>query len=309
MDIDKIDLNSFLNRYVEFVDKISDYYKYESNIKHLLYLIIPAFIIKYDLKNEKTILNVFENIPIFITGTENKTITASFSRTLSHTKKGYITDKLVIINEYKTASFLNMLDNIIHEYNHAVNSINNEISYDDLYVKVRTGLCYALYDKNTLKYIKKTDELPLEEVINTYQSSEIINIINDFNKHKVDNTEFNNALYVLNKEIGGKRFESSAYVFDSIITKELINNKTFTPTICNLRFKGLIDDIPYLFDNVMNREGEYARLNKMLSKMHELELKYSKSTFFRNKILNELKRLSNNIIDIIEEYDRKCIFK
>ena len=309
MDLDKIDLNSFLDRYVDFVDKISSYYKYESNIKHLLYLIIPAFIIKYDLKNEKTILNVFENVPIYITGTENKTVTAAFTRSLSHTKDGYITDKLVILNEYKTASFLNMLDNIIHEYNHAINSVNNEISYDDKYVKVRTGLCYALYDKNTLSYIKKTDELPLEEVINTYQSSEIINIINDFNKYKVDNIEFNNALYVLNSEIGSKRFESTAYVFDSIITKELINNKTFTPTICNLRFKGLIDDIPYLFDNVMGRDGEYQRLNNLLSEMHELEMKYAKSTLFKNKILNDLKRISNNVINIIEEYDKKCIFK
>ena len=309
MDLNNLDINSFLNRYVDFVDRISNYYNYESNIKHLLYLIIPAFIIKYDLKNESTILNCFENIPMLITGTENKVVTAAFSRTLSRTKDGYVTNKVVLINEYKTASLPNMLDNIIHEYNHAINSVNNEITYDDEYVKVRTGLCYALYDKNNLNYLRKTKELALEEIINTYQSADIIDIIKSFNNYKVDNTEFNNALYVINKELGDKKFESSAYTFDQIITKELINNKTFTPTLCNLRLKGLIDDIPYLFDNVLGRDGEYKRLNELLTSMQELEVKYSKSTILKNKYLNDLKRTCNSIIDLIEEYDKKCIYK
>jgi len=309
MDLDKIDINTFLNRYVEFVDKISNYYSYESNIKHLLYLIIPAFVVKYDLKNEHIILNTFENVPIVITGTENKIATAAFSRSLSNTSTGYKTDKFVLLNEYKTASFLNMLDNIVHEYNHAVNSVNNELSWDDTYIKMRTGICYSLFDKKTLKYIKKTEELPLEEILNTYQSSEIINIINSFNKYKIDNVEFNNALYTLNNEIGKDGFTSTSYEYDSIITKELINNKTFTPTICNLRFKGLIEDIPYLFDNVMGRDGEYQRLNKLLSEVHELELKYSTATLFKNRIINELKTKTSNILSIIHEYDEKCIYK
>ena len=309
MDIDKIDLNIFINRYVDFVDKISNKYHYESNIKHLLYLIVPAFIIKYDLKNESQVLKCFEEIPITVTGSENKNITASFSRLLVKTKDGYETRKFILLNEYKTADLINMLDNIIHEYNHAINSINYEISYDDEYVKVRTGLSYILYDKKSLKPLKKSNEVALEEIINTAQTSDIINIINSFNKKKIDNIEFTNVLYSLKNDIGKDIFVSEAYGYDSIITKELIKNKTFTPTISNLRYKGLIQDIPYLFDNVIGKDGEYKRLNKLLTEIHELEYKYAAATIFKNRFLNEIRTKSKMVLNIINDYDNKCIFK
>ena len=44
-----MDSNAIIEREKAFIDKISDKYNYDSNIRHLLYLIIPAFIIKYDL--------------------------------------------------------------------------------------------------------------------------------------------------------------------------------------------------------------------------------------------------------------------
>ena len=35
-----------VNKYIPFVDRISDSYQYPANIQHLLYLVIPAFIEK-----------------------------------------------------------------------------------------------------------------------------------------------------------------------------------------------------------------------------------------------------------------------
>ncbi len=309
MDIENLDINSLIDRYISYVDKLSDKFSYASNIKHLLYLIVPAFVIKYGIKNESSILKCFESVPIMITGKEDKDNTAAFSRILTKKDGKYATNKYILLNEYKTADLLSMLDNIIHEYNHAVNSFNNEISYDDKYVKVRTGLSYLYYDKNTLMPLKKSDEVALEEILNTAQTSEIINIINSFNKYHIDNVEFSNVLYSLEKEIGTDKFTSDAYLYDSIITKELIDNKTFTPTICNLRYKGLIEDIPSLFDNVLARDGEYANLNRLLTEIHELTNKYANAKLFKNSILNEIRRKSLMVINLIKEYDSKCIYK
>ena len=54
----------------------------------------------------------------------------------------------IILNEYKTASFTSLIDSIVHEYNHAVNSINNEIKCDDKTISLRTGISYMVYDKD-----------------------------------------------------------------------------------------------------------------------------------------------------------------
>ena len=47
--------NNLVNKYIPLVDEISNKYNYNSNIKHLLYLIIPAFITKYTYKEERLI--------------------------------------------------------------------------------------------------------------------------------------------------------------------------------------------------------------------------------------------------------------
>ena len=62
----------------------------------------------------------------------------------------YYTDKAIVLNQYKNASLIDMLDNIIHEFNHAVNSMINEIKYDDKIVGMRTGLSYMIYDVNNI---------------------------------------------------------------------------------------------------------------------------------------------------------------
>ncbi len=303
------DINKLLNRYVDFVDKISSDNHYENNIRHLLYLIVPAFVFKYGVDKENTILKCFENVKIIISGTEDRQVLASFNRKLVRDSDGYHTIKYIILNKYKTTPTISeLLDSIIHEYSHAINSINNEISYDDKYIKVRTGLSYLIYDKNSLTFIKKSDEVHLEEIINTTQTEEIVNIINSFNDIDVDNVEFKTTLYTLDNEIN-KVYKSNAYEFDKYICEQLMNNKTFIPTICNLRFKGFVEDIESLFDNVMGRTGAYRELNTLLAEIHTLEIKYVTRHLFKNKILNKLRNKSNRVMDIVKEYDDKCVYK
>lgn len=302
-------VNHFLNKYISFVDKISDYYDYDNNIRHLLYLIVPGFVAKYGASNEKYILNCFEKIKIYISKKEDNNITATFNRILKKDGDNYCTDKYIVLNQYKKASFTNMFDNIVHEFNHAVNSINNEISFDDMHIKLRTGLCYLIYDKKTMKYLYKSNESLLEEVINTKQTEDIINIINSFGNYNIENIEFNNTLYALNNEIKGENYVSSAYAFQTLICDILMKNKTFYPTISNLRIKGVVTDIPIMFDNIIGKNGSYVYLNNLLKKIYNLQIKYSKSLFFKNIISNKIKKLTQELLKIIKEYDEKCIYK
>ena len=52
MKIDDTNINYFLDKYTDFVDKISEKYNYPDNIRHVLCLIIPAFVVKYGLNKE-----------------------------------------------------------------------------------------------------------------------------------------------------------------------------------------------------------------------------------------------------------------
>lgn len=302
-------INQFLDKYISFVDKISTKFNYEDNIRHLLYLIVPAFVAKYDLSSESTILKCFEDTKIYISGTEEKMVTATFNRSLKFNGSSYYTNKYIVLNQYRDATLTSLLDNIVHEFNHAVNSFNNEISYDDKFIKLRTGLSYLVYDRKTLKFLHKSYEVFLEEVINTEQTEEIINIINSFNSYNIDNIEFNNMVFALKNEIKSSSYVSNAYYFQSYICDLLMKNKTFTPTISNLRFKGFTEDIPNLFDDVIGKSGSYKRLNVLLQEIHTLELKYAKARMFKKLILNKLTSKSKEVLSLINEYDNKCIYK
>ena len=308
MNLTQDNINAFLDKYIEFVNQISIENKYEANIKHLLYLIVPAFIYKYGINNETSIMECFRKIKIHTTDTKNGYVRATFNRTLKKENNNFYTEKYIVINDYSLTNLPPLIDNIIHEFNHAINSINNEVTYDDKYVYVRTGLSKTSYDKETLKQVSKSNEIALEEVLNTSQAEEIMNILNSFGNFKIDNYELESMLHALKNEIGTS-YKSDAYQYQKYVCDELINNKTFTPTISNLRFKGFIEDIPNLFDDVIGKENSYKKLNSLLTEIHELVVKYSNAHLFKNRILSKIRSKSNDVIELIREYDKKTIFK
>ena len=308
MNISQDNINQILNKYVAFVDEISSEFNYSTNIKHLLYVIVPAFVIKYGVDNESTILKCFRKVKVYISP-HSKNIQASFNRNLKKNEEGYYTEKFITVNPFSDSSLSKILDNFAHEFNHVVNSINNEIIITSDLIKVRTGLTTLNYKKTDLSYVEKSDETVLEELLNTSQTEEIINIIKSFNKYNIDNPELSNTLYSINQEIGTEIYKSDAYSYQMTVCESLLNNKTFTPTINNLRYKGLIEDIPELFDNVMGEKNKYQKLNRILSDMYLMINKYSDSKFFKNRYLNKIKGLSNEVTEIIKEYEAKCIFK
>lgn len=308
MNLNQENINQFLDKYIKYVDELSDKHNYSSNIKHVLYVIVPAFVIKYGINNESTILKCFDNVKVYIRN-HNENVNAAFNRSLKKKEDGYYTDKFITVNPFSSSSLATILDNLIHEFNHAINSINNEIIVTNDLIKVRTGITTLNYDKETIKYIGKSNETILEELLNTSQVEEVITIIKSFSKYNIDNSELSTTLYSLNKELGNNDFKSNAYYYQKELCRILIDNKTFTPTINNLRFKGLIDDIPSLFDNVIGEKDSFNKLNSLLTEMYNLIIKYSTSRLLKNRYLNKIKSISKEVTNLIEDYEKKCIFK
>ena len=81
--------NLVIQRQKQFVDQISDLYEYDNNIRHLLYVIIPAFIIKYGVSKEKMIQNAFRDIRIVISNEKDKYVKAYYSSKLKFEKGEY----------------------------------------------------------------------------------------------------------------------------------------------------------------------------------------------------------------------------
>lgn len=313
MNIDQSNINEFLNKYIDFTNRICEEKKYPNNIKHVLYLIIPAFIIKYGIKHENMILGCFEKIKIYISEKEDNKCTAFFTRIMKKSPEGtlpkYYTSKAVVLNQYRNASLVDMLDNIIHEFNHAINSMINEIKYNDKTVSMRTGLSYMTYDVNDLNHIKeKTSDITLEEIINTKQTEDVMNIIRSFSKYEVRNEEFNNTFYALEHSIDGE-YTSSAYYLQSFICKELMKNKTFIPTVENLRFNGNVDDIAGWFDNITGTEGSYKKLTTLLEEILHDEEKLATAKWFKNYKISKIREKMRTTMEIIQEYENNCIFK
>lgn len=295
--------NLILNKYKNLTDEISNNYNYPENIRHLLYIIIPAFIIKYNLENERIITETFKNIPIIINDIGDTNNPALFTRKIKKIKNEYSTLKNIIIKNYRNAGLLPLLDSLIHEYNHAINSIKNEIIIKDNQIHLRTGIAFNKYDMN-LTYIEN-ESITLEEIINTNDSEEIINLIKDFNKYEIENHEIRNTISILNREISDK-YKSNAYYLQSFVCKSLLENRTFINTLKKLRFSGNIENIGYWFDNITGKKDSFKTLNKLLNDSLQKEKELSQIKFFKKRKLNQIKDNIKRINEIIGLFDNNC---
>lgn len=292
--------NFIIDKEKEFIDRISDKYNYDSNIRHLLYLMIPAFIIKYGINREKLVLNVFENIRIITSNKKDERVKAYYSSRPICIDGNYKTEKTMVIINYEKISLIDLLDNLVHEFNHAINSYLNEIKVTNKYLYIRTGLTNIIYRKEDLSFIKKDNSFVLEEIINTKQTSDIINIIKNFDSS-------NNTIYAINNETDNN-YNSNSYYLQSYVCKEILNNKTFISTLENLRITGEVD-IPSWFDSIVGADGSYKRFIDLLVEIYNLELEYSKRRFFKKRILNKIRDTSKNILMMVNKFNNSVNFK
>lgn len=299
----------YIDKYISFVDEISSRYHYDENIKHLLYVIIPAFVIKYGIKNEKTVLNCFSSTIIYKDNTLNKSNTYGFFDRNIYYDGEYKIKKYIVIKNNQYSSYAELLDTFVHEFNHSINSINNEIKYDESYIYLRTGLSYVKYDKSTIKPVDRDNYFVLEEVINTKQSEDILTIISNLNKYNINNNEINSLIFSINSELKSSRYVSQAYSLQKYICSDLIKNKTFISTLGSLRFNGEVDDISYWFDNITGNKGDYVKINDLLKMIYECEKQFSNKKLNNKIIIYKLRKYNNSISDIITQFDNNCVYR
>lgn len=293
--------DKMINKYIKIVDEISLKYNYTDNVKHLLYIILPAFVIKYGMQNESLIIDCLNNIPIIITGNENPKIQAMYT-SQPYNDNGIKTKKQILLNRYKNIPFMQLIDNIVHELNHAVNSYKNEIIIEDNYFCLRTGLTKVKYDKKTLNIINKSKNYVLEEIINSKQTEIIIEIIKELANSNINNIYIQNTLYAIKNSIKDKYISDSYYGL-KYFCKTLLDNKTFLLTLENLRLNGYIDDIESWFNNIYGSDLGYKNLIDTLYKLKEIQ---NKKVLFKKQ---KMKDLAIELINISNTFNNNCNLK
>ena len=299
---------TIMNESIDFVDNELTIYNYSTDIKHLLYIIIPAFIIRYEYKNKNNIFQVFREVPLIETTENNKRFQAYYTSYPYKSNNKILTRKYILVRHYKDKPLIELLDNIIHEYNHAINSFINEIKLTKTKIYIRTGLSYALFDRKTLKPLGIDDKNILEEILNTKQTEEVVDIINNFNKNDLNNFDISNTLYSINNTIDNQ-YKSNAYSLQKTFTKNLTNNKTIINILSNMRFNGNIDEIPTFFDDIVGKENSYNDLIYILNESSRLEREYANSKLFKKIKLNKIRSLYKKANRIIDNFNNNYHFK
>lgn len=297
-------INDLFEKEIIFSNRLSNKYNYPDNITHLLYLIIPAFILKYGIKYQTMIENCFSCVPIIIDDKQDKIYQAYYFSSPRKREEEIETTKGIVLKNYRNISLMQLIDNLVHEYNHAINSLNNEITVQDNEILIRTGLVYNFFNKEDLSFIKVGDELILEEVLNTRQSELIIDIIKNFSNYNLNNTTLINTLYSIDKN-----YKSNSYFLESLVCNRLVQNKSFISTMENLRFNGNIYDIHYFFDGVVGKDGSLLELCKCLNKSLELQKKLATIKIFKNSTMNKIKAVNTKASFIVSKFDQNTIYK
>lgn len=301
-------INLLISDAIEYSNKLAFKYRYPDNITHLLYLIIPAFIIKYGPNNKTLIEKCFMETPIRVDKKFDKMYQAYYFSVPEYNEdKKIVFNKGIVLRNYDDTTLMGLLDNLVHEYNHAINSINYELIIDD-YVKVRTGISFNIFNKQTLEFIKKTDYITLEEVINTKQTEKVIDIIKDFNNYEIKDVTVKNTLYSINHS-APFGYKSNSYLLESIVCKKLMENKTFMSTFEKLRFDGYIEDLNNWFDTITGEVNSFLRLSQLLSKMLDLNIKLANTFWFKNSKINKIRSLTQDALEIVDKFNNNTIYK
>ena len=296
--------NDFFNKYKSIINDLSSSQMLDQNIKHILYIVIPAFVYKYGYEKEDLILKCLKSTFFVISNESNSNQEAFFDRKLIKLGNKYIAQKYIVINGLIKSEYIDLIDSIVHEFNHAVNSMLNDVVYEDDIIKFRTGLSYVECSKYELK---KSDNYILEEVINTKQSEEIISIIYNF-KYDGDDLEIKNLLNTVLREKKSGNYESNAYSIFMESCKGLLENRTFIKTIEIYRLNGDVDCIEKWFDDICGIDGEYNKLIKHLIELDFLIKKYDKS-ILKNRIKNKILNIMKQISDISNNFNNSTVYR
>lgn len=300
-------VNQLIDQEIEFSDSLANIYHYPDNITHLLYLIIPAFILKYGTSYRTLIENCFSTVPIIIDDKQDKVYQAYYFSKPILENENYKVIKGIVLNNYHNIGLMQLLDNLVHEFNHAMNSFQNEILVND-HILIRTGLVYHYFDKRTLSFLKTSEEEILEEVINTKQTEMIIDIIRSFSNYEIQNSTVQSTLYSVYHSVDSN-YRSKSYLLESTVCQQLLKNKTFLSTIEILRMEGNLEEIHHFFDSIVGNDGSLLALSKYLMQSIKLQKELIHTKWFKKNKMNKIREVNQKALTIVEIFNQNTVYK
>ena len=292
--------DALYNHYLPFVEELSSIYNYDSNVTHLLKILIPLFAMKYEISNEKMILDVFKKVPIVFEDSFNSDDVNALYLSRPVRRNGEITliQQIIINGRKDNLLYLSFLENMVHEYLHAFNSYRNSHHADNTFLCLRTGLSNSVFDKDTLKFIKHDSSLLLEEVLNTKESEKLIQLLLEQNSTLAD---VSIVLSSMKQEINGD-FHALGYRLPLLLVEKLITNSSFYHQALFYRLNGEIENFGMWFDSITNVDGSYKKFNQLLTKIVDLISNLEHVSFLlRGKNNRDIKKnlvLLNDIINL-----------
>ncbi len=295
-------INQLIESEIEFSNHLASIYHYPDNITHLLYIMIPAFILKYGTNFKQLLEKCFATVPIIIDDQQDQIYQAYYFSKLERKQEIRVV-KGIVLKNYKNIGLMQLLDNLVHEFNHAVNSLQNEM-IENHHFLVRTGIVYHYFDKTTLQLVKTGEEEILEEVINTKQTEMIIDIIKQLSNYSISNSTVQSTLYSIDSN-----YHSNSYFLESYVCKKLMENKTFLSTLEVLRFEGQIEDIYHFFDSIVGQDGSFLKLSNYLRQSLKLQRELTNTKWFKKRKINRIKEINQKAFAIIQKFDSNTIYK
>lgn len=232
----------------------------DHKLRSLQYLVFAGMVSYYGFEHIDEITSAFKNykflyinepIPSFLKkqgnvssssfGTLNLNTVALFHPVYDFSCRRKSAEGEIILSSYYKMQPDELLENMVHEVNHAVTSINNGISFVNGDKTTRMGIYTKNHESNTRNnYI-------LEESFNVLQAAEITEHILGFSNFNVCDCDIKYSLdsmrYAANKKRNGFGYEDTVG-----IVRPLYNNSSFGQYLKECRITGNIQNIDKMFD-------------------------------------------------------------
>lgn len=163
----------------------------------------------------------------------------------------------IFVFENEEHSYGEILECIVHEVNHAVNSVNNVLVEHDDYISVRTGLSTAIFCDGENFF---EDKKALEEVYNQLQTIDIVDHIFDFSQYDIEDSDIKESFDHL-KSDHPYGYTCKGYVSLRSILRPLYDDDNFNLIVRENRLEGSLDKIEEAFDS-RTGDGAYKLLGE-----------------------------------------------
>ena len=178
-----------------------------------------------------------------------------------------IMQRKIFFFEICVYSYGEILECIVHEINHVVNSMNEVRVDGDDYISIRTGLSNSIFHVDgTIVQEKKA----LEEVYNALQTCDIIDCIFSFAQYDIKDPNIRESIERL-KSDHQYGYRCQGYSLLTPIFKPLYDCDRFNLVVRESRLEGTLDKIELAFDSEAG-EGAYKLLGEYFDELNDGDL-------------------------------------